>query len=638
MAAALPDPSVADSLQSDFLTCGICHELFTDPRILPCLHSICLNCLRTQRLGHCPQCREPISAEVDSFKKNFFINGLTELAKSKSAKSNQCTPCRLTGRFSLAAKKCLSCRDDLCSKCACGHNASTQTFSHQIVSLEDFWEGLHDAQFREAQRLGCPQHPDKHVDYFCQCCRAPVCISCIVLLHKDHNTQPLEEAAMHVKSRMSSKVQIVREEFNLISIKEMNILSLIESLKSQKELETSVIEENAKREIAKLHNRKLDAINKLSAETKERVTEHNTRLQELSQHKRKISGCVSFCDSILDTAKDEELLMMKTTIMSRLQHIKGYAVASLQKDALTFANDDMHSKKQDKTQDIGQKSETASSVPVTKTDSPRYTIKFQGTLATKFKGDSYKPNIKGTAYCVSAGLLISDLANGKVKMINSKGDLKQVITMDEFHPRAVAAAGDTIAVISENYMCIFTSKGNLRTKVKVQKTKPDESLPFTYSLAASEDVGIVVGNIHGVKRLHVYNLNGTMNRYLDFHVSFPLASLSVSPAKDIVISEWGSGCLRVVSTEGKARWTSRECNYGWKPNGTCVSADGTVVVADYDWGGVRVYSSSGEKSLEYRTKPDGLYCPSHVVLDELGSLYVIDAKGGMNKYTLGSKH
>ncbi|XP_046571076.1 uncharacterized protein LOC124279308 [Haliotis rubra] len=750
MAGTLPDQSVADSIPNAFLTCGICQETVTDPRILPCLHSVCFNCLRA--LGQCPQCREPISAEVDSFKNNVFIKGLTELARSKSAKSNQCTPCRLTGRSSLAEKKCLNCGDDLCSKCADGHNASTQTFGHQIVSLEDFWEGLHDDQFRRLQRIGCPHHQDKHVDYFCQSCRLPVCISCIVLLHKGHNTQPIEEAAIQIKSIMNSKVRVVREEFNLISQEEKSILSLTKSLKLKAELETSGIEDNAKREIAKIHNRKLDAINKLSTETKEREKEHNARLEELSQQKRKISSCVAFCDSILDAGKDEELLMMKTMIMDRLQQIRGCAVAVLQKDALTPAvavlqkdaltpavavlqkdaltpavavlqkdaltpavavlqkdaltpdvavlqkdaltpavavlqkdaltpavavlqkvalsperyaltpavavlqkdaltpavavlqkdaltpavavlqkdaltpavavlqkdaltpavavlqkdaltpavavlqkvaltpaKDDVH---KDKTQDSYQKSETASSVPLNKTAPPRYTIKFQGTFPTKFKGDAIKPNIKGTAYSVSAGLLISDLANGKVKMINTKGDLKEVITMDGFHPRAVAAAGEIIAVISENFLCIFTSKGNLTTKVKLNQTKPDESLPFTCSLAASEDVGIVVGNIHGVKRLRVYNFDGTVNRYLDFHVSFPLASLSVSPTGDIVISEWGSGCLRVVSTEGKARWTSREHDYWWKPNGTCVSADGTVVVADYDWGGVYVYSSS----------------------------------------------
>ncbi|XP_071079744.1 E3 ubiquitin-protein ligase TRIM56-like [Haliotis cracherodii] len=642
MAGMLPDRSVVDSHHNDFLTCGICQELFTDPRILPCLHSFCFKCICTHQESHqsehrpplCPECREPISVEADSFKKNFFINGLAELVRSKRAKSMQCTPCGLKGRSSPAEMKCLNCGDGLCTDCSDGHNASTQTHGHQIVSVADLREGLHDETFRRLQRIQCQQHQDKDVEYFCQSCHLPVCIACVILLHKDHNTQPITEAVSPLKSMMKSKVEIIRKKFKEVSKQEMSILSLTKALKIKRELETSRIEENAEREIAKIKSRQHDSLRKLSTETKEIEKEHNTMLQELSQQKNRIGSCVDFCDSILETGKDDELLMLKTTIMDRLQQLKGHAMAIHKTDALTVAKDDEQNEKQDEMQDIRQTPQSEASVSQTRSIPSRYNMKFQRTFSAKFKGDTKNPNIKGTAYSFGAGLLISDLANKKVKMINSCGKLKQEITVDGFYPRAIAVAGDIIAVVSENYLCIFTLKGHLRTKVKLNKNKPDEGLPFTYSLAASDDVGIVVGNIPGDKRLHVYDLDGTMKRYLDCNIRFPLASLSVTPERDIVMSEWGSGSLRVLSSGGKDRWSSREYDTGWKPNGTCVSRDGTIFVADYDWGGVRVYSSSGKKCLQYKTIRDGLHYPSHVAFDEEGSLYVIDAKDRINKYTV----
>lgn len=45
---------------NDLLTCSICLERFNDPKILPCHHSFCFNCinrLKENRQVKCPICR-----------------------------------------------------------------------------------------------------------------------------------------------------------------------------------------------------------------------------------------------------------------------------------------------------------------------------------------------------------------------------------------------------------------------------------------------------------------------------------------------------------------------------------------------------------------------------------------------------
>lgn len=56
-------------------TCSKCEDPFTDPRILPCLHSFCLKCLQklSESTLQCPECDEEVplpSSGVQAFPKD----------------------------------------------------------------------------------------------------------------------------------------------------------------------------------------------------------------------------------------------------------------------------------------------------------------------------------------------------------------------------------------------------------------------------------------------------------------------------------------------------------------------------------------------------------------------------------------
>ena len=71
------------------LTCPICLEQFTDPKILPCFHSFCLRCLECVEPElvegnlclSCPTCRSPCpnpDKGLASLPPSFVINNLVE--------------------------------------------------------------------------------------------------------------------------------------------------------------------------------------------------------------------------------------------------------------------------------------------------------------------------------------------------------------------------------------------------------------------------------------------------------------------------------------------------------------------------------------------------------------------------------
>jgi len=74
-------PALIGKALDDMTECSICTEVFTDPRILPCIHTFCLKCLLNygkdgqpgDRLP-CPMCREEFTIPADGLsgmKKNF---------------------------------------------------------------------------------------------------------------------------------------------------------------------------------------------------------------------------------------------------------------------------------------------------------------------------------------------------------------------------------------------------------------------------------------------------------------------------------------------------------------------------------------------------------------------------------------
>ena len=79
------------------LQCAICREMFRDPKMLPCQHTFCLECLENvSKLGNgktidCPLCKRthdfPIQDGAEGFPENMLMKSLLDIKTRPSAPS-----------------------------------------------------------------------------------------------------------------------------------------------------------------------------------------------------------------------------------------------------------------------------------------------------------------------------------------------------------------------------------------------------------------------------------------------------------------------------------------------------------------------------------------------------------------------
>lgn len=101
-------------------TCSVCLELFTEPKVLPCCHIFCLQCLKKTATGvkvTCPKCRKvhgiPTSG-LSALLTDFIVAHEVEATKLKTTKSQVCGECGQSGPIS---HFCSNCVKYLCRVC-----------------------------------------------------------------------------------------------------------------------------------------------------------------------------------------------------------------------------------------------------------------------------------------------------------------------------------------------------------------------------------------------------------------------------------------------------------------------------------------------------------------------------------------
>ncbi|XP_019626347.1 PREDICTED: E3 ubiquitin-protein ligase TRIM71-like [Branchiostoma belcheri] len=346
-AASLP----LEEFDEKFLTCAVCEDIYTDPRVLPCLHTFCARCLEKWRKGesqfNCPTCPEQVRLQgtgVSSLPPYYFMNSLLDFRALHDSEEAH-TKCQMCKSEAKVDGRCADCSLLLCKNCITVHSNISALKDHYIITLDDLKNPSVRPKYTRAPY--CPQHTDQRVTFYCQPCAKLVCRDCTITEHRpgngsNHDAQEVSEVAQKYKAGLETLVAETKDAGDVLQkTKETvgrELTTITENCQTiRKEIEKHFADMRAKLdEEEKKTKEKLD---KMEKDQKEPLV---TKEKDLEEKIKTTEEGLKFSTDILDRGNDVEILTLRQQLKDRLNvlssiHIQHEALEnkiSFQSDAL----------------------------------------------------------------------------------------------------------------------------------------------------------------------------------------------------------------------------------------------------------------------------------------------------------------
>uniref|UniRef100_A0A3B3CLB7 Midline 2 n=1 Tax=Oryzias melastigma TaxID=30732 RepID=A0A3B3CLB7_ORYME len=221
-----------ETLESE-LTCPICLELFEDPLLLPCAHSLCFNCAHRILVSHCsttkplesisafqcPTCRYVITLNhrgLEGLKRNVTLQNIIDRFQKASlsgpnspTESRPAIVVKMEPRISCqfceqdppreAVKTCVTCEVSYCDRCLRATHPNKKPFtSHRLV------EPVPDTHLRG---LTCLEHENEKVNMYCLVDDQLICSLCkLVGRHREHQVSSLTDRFDKLKQTLENNL------------------------------------------------------------------------------------------------------------------------------------------------------------------------------------------------------------------------------------------------------------------------------------------------------------------------------------------------------------------------------------------------------------------------------------------------
>ena len=315
----------------DEVTCPVCHDVFEEPKILPCCHYYCKKCIKQlvnyagpNRPFECPECRlATLVPQNDPNKLTtaFFVNRLKELhGEMEKAHGKVEAPCeQCCGGVSVAF--CRQCAEFICADCVKSHQKMKVFTSHKVVTLEELKKGgAKQILFSRPPPPKCPIH-DELMKIFCFDCNRLICRDCIVIDHANHKYDFVKVAAPETKKQLAEHLEPLKEvQANLCKATEV-----VQVTKSEIVAQGKSVAENIEQSFQELHEILEQHKNRLLVEAtktvEEKVRQLSTQQKGLNTASAVIQSLVDFVEQNLENATDEEFMTIHKQILSRIDKV-----------------------------------------------------------------------------------------------------------------------------------------------------------------------------------------------------------------------------------------------------------------------------------------------------------------------------
>ncbi|XP_023784386.1 tripartite motif-containing protein 66 [Cyanistes caeruleus] len=298
-----------------------------EPRMLPCLHSFCKDCLPGLIQGYscipteyevlyegilsCPVCKQTCFAR--DVVENFFLK---DFPICDSAMAKSCSMCK---EKRPAHSLCIRCNKWLCSSCTEEHRHGKEPGDRFLsVSLKACAAAEDEA--REFSSF-CLAHPQEPLKVFCESCDTLTCRICLLSEHKEHRFRHLDEALQNQRIILENVITKVEEKKNGIQVSAKQIedrLLEVKHLYKKVENQIKMAKMVLMNEIDKRMNILLEQLEKITSERKQRLEQ---QLQGVVVLGRQVEHVQNFISWAVCSKKTIPFLFSKELIVFQIQRL-----------------------------------------------------------------------------------------------------------------------------------------------------------------------------------------------------------------------------------------------------------------------------------------------------------------------------
>ena len=583
--------------------------------------------------------------------KNFFLNSFRELLDGQLQKSSEVDPstsangdnvCHYAKFDTTPHGKvtcfCATCAEFYCETCASYHKKFAATRVHKVRPAADVDAKALEAALKQASIPHCDQHPEAKLHLYCDTCQVPVCTTCCILTHKQHEHRELAAVEQECQDKLTGHFRTAAGHIDTLE-------------KHREELEAS--QTNIQREA----DEACQEVHRAADEVRSLVTKREQHLIQQIREKEKTALL-----EVKAACKETEL--NKLSMQSLQSYIQGLQILGNITDQVVHTpgvQEQLHQQQAAPLRAVSWKANVKK-----ETDSVTVLDAMLGAISTESSVVTTKPVAAGgsagdvvhtklgaplsslkcpfdVGYIVTGLAVVGDCVcatgytDGKLWIHNTATNTSKVHTL-----RGLSAGGMTVIQKGTNYTLIIadfnknlhfvtfnqnTMNISTHTVKSFTFTPRDISIhPVTGQLVIADDTN---------KAIVTCDTQGNMQSRIKVQADVGDMRCAVGTDDGFVIldSSW-PGTVHWVDSEGRVTHThgQGDINEGlcW-PCHMVRGSQGQLVFPDTQNHRLHLVDASGQFSSNLLTQSDGIQYPHSVWLDKTTSLlYVVHRPGTGN--------
>ncbi len=313
------------------ITCAVCQEHYTQPKVLPCLHYYCKECVlklairRTpSKSFSCPECRKDTilpQGGVEELKTAFFVNcyksNYYALERVHGKVEVKCEGCSDSG--AKAEAFCRQCVTFICKECVKIHKKLKVFSSHEVDSLQDLKQGRAKViAAKEPSTKKCLTHEEPLIIY-CFDCNSLICRDCTVVAHKDHKFEFSKVAAPDTKKKLLEQLSPLKTAAKTLSGAVTEIQTTKQEVEAQGNSVADTINTSFNQLQLILEKHKQQLLQESAKTVQKKIDKLTVQEKNLSLAHAEVQSIIDYTERFVSDCSDNEVVSMHTEVKKRIE-------------------------------------------------------------------------------------------------------------------------------------------------------------------------------------------------------------------------------------------------------------------------------------------------------------------------------